>query len=91
MYVEWSNGAQLVSGVRINRQKTDTPIKRLTSYSFYLVFEKISKIKYRSGVGDFRLMDKEVVSRDLKFQKSHDQISKITWPTPFLVKKITWF
>ena len=62
MYEKWQEGYQLVSCIREKRYKVDPLLKRLSSYLFYVVFEMSSKFKYRKGIGDFRLMDKSVVS-----------------------------
>lgn len=62
MYEKWQYGNQLISCVREKRYKADPFFKTLTSNLFYLVFEKSSKFRFKRGIGDFRLMDKKVVS-----------------------------
>ncbi len=57
----WSQGYDVVVGRRVSRLE-DTRLKRLTSGGFYRWFNKISDLKIPDDVGDFRLLDRAVVT-----------------------------
>lgn len=56
----WQQGFKVVLGKRVDRE-SDSCAKRVSAELFYKLHNKISKIKIPENVGDFRLMDKEVV------------------------------
>lgn len=57
---KWREGYDVVYGVRESR-RDDTKLKRSTAQLFYRLFNRISRTKIPSNVGDFRLMDRRVV------------------------------
>lgn len=57
----WRQGFDVVYGVRTSRQ-TDSAMKRSSSNSFYRVFNSVSNIQIPFNAGDFRLMDRRVVT-----------------------------
>ena len=57
---KWIEGAQVVNAKRVNRD-TDSWIKRSTANLFYDVFNSIAHNAIPENVGDFRLLDREVV------------------------------
>ncbi len=57
---EWIKGAQVVNAKRVNRD-SDSWIKRCTANLFYDLFNRISHQEIPRNVGDFRLLDREVV------------------------------
>ena len=57
----WESGAEVVLARRIDRSE-DSWTKRMTSYIFYKLHNAISSIQIPNNVGDFRLMDRKVVS-----------------------------
>lgn len=56
----WQNGAPVVLAQRASRS-SDSPIKRLTASMFYRVHNALSHVKIPHDVGDFRLIDRQVV------------------------------
>lgn len=60
MLEHWRNGAKVVNARRVSRQK-DTWVKRTTARGFYRVFNALAEQAIPQDVGDFRLMDKQVV------------------------------
>lgn len=60
MVSEWLRGAKLVLARRADRSE-DFFLKRITSSLFYRLHNQISEIKIPNNVGDFRLMDRQVV------------------------------
>jgi polyisoprenyl-phosphate glycosyltransferase len=61
MIAKWEEGYQVVYGVRRSR-KGETIFKRATAKVFYRVMERVGDIKVPTDAGDFRLMDRRVVS-----------------------------
>ena len=60
MIAKWQSGAQVVNARRGNRQ-TDTWFKRHTAGMFYRIFNALADQPIPSNVGDFRLLDRQVV------------------------------
>jgi dolichol-phosphate mannosyltransferase len=61
MIEKWHNGAKIVYAKRKKRE-TDTFFKRTTAHLFYDFINALSDIPIPYDVGDFRLIDKEVVT-----------------------------
>jgi len=57
---EWSEGYEMVYGVRNNRDN-ETRLKRGFSQFFYWLMSKITKIDIPNNAGDFRLFDRKVI------------------------------
>ena len=57
----WEGGADVVLAQRSDRQ-SDTPFKRLTANSFYKIYNYFAEVPIPENVGDFRLMDRKVLS-----------------------------
>ena len=61
MLIKYEEGYKVVNAKRVNRKK-DSFLKRTTAAMFYKVIKKLSgKIKVPENVGNYRLLDKEVV------------------------------
>lgn len=60
MMAKWRAGAKLVLAKRRDRS-SDTWLKRLTANGAYWLFSKLTHPQIPQNVGDFRLMDREVV------------------------------
>ena len=61
MIEKYEEGYKVVNGKRVDRKK-DSFLKRTTASMFYKVIKKLSgKIKVPENVGNYRLLDKEVV------------------------------
>lgn len=58
---KWREGYDVVYGVRASRE-SDTLLKRTTARAFYRVFNRIASIPIPQDAGDFRLMDRRVVT-----------------------------
>ena len=58
---KWKEGYDVVYGVRSART-SDTALKRLTAGGFYRVFNRFSRVKLPENAGDFRLLDRRVVT-----------------------------
>ncbi len=61
MLRRWAAGAEIVLARRIDRH-ADSRLKRLTANSFYRLHNKIADHPIPENVGDFRLMDRQVVT-----------------------------
>jgi polyisoprenyl-phosphate glycosyltransferase len=57
---KWLDGAKVVTAVRANRG-SDTALKRFTANCFYSVYNRMSDRAIEKNVGDFRLLDRQVV------------------------------
>ncbi|RLJ59186.1 glycosyltransferase involved in cell wall biosynthesis [Litoreibacter meonggei] len=60
MVEKWQGGAKVVNARRIDRSH-DTWLKRLTANSFYKIFNLLAEQKIPMNVGDYRLLDRQVV------------------------------
>ncbi len=60
MIEKWQQGYNVVFAKR-NLRKGETLIKKLTSYLFYRLLNKLVEVKIPMDTGDFRLMDRKVV------------------------------
>ncbi|WP_397404010.1 glycosyltransferase family 2 protein [Phenylobacterium sp.] len=57
----WEQGYDVVYGVRADRA-SDTPMKRFSAGAFYRLFNRLSDYPIPESTGDFRLMDRAVVT-----------------------------
>ena len=57
---KWLAGAKVVTAVRTDRS-SDTALKRFTARWFYSVYNRLSDRAIDENVGDFRLLDRQVV------------------------------
>ena len=57
---KWREGYDVVNGMRVDRS-TDTVVKRNSSKNFYRLFNRLSHTSLPENVGDFRLMDRQVI------------------------------
>ncbi len=60
MLMHWQEGAKVVNARRASRDK-DSWLKRTSAAAFYKVFNLLADRPIPFGVGDFRLLDREVV------------------------------
>ena len=60
MVAKWRSGAEIVNARRSDRS-SDSWAKRTTAIAFYRVFNYLSDYPMPSDVGDFRLLDRQVV------------------------------
>ena len=79
MVAKWRDGNQVVYGVRRSRAGETGP-KRATSYLFYSLISRISDTEIPRNVGDFRLMDRQVVDVFRQMREYH----------PFFRGMISW-
>lgn len=70
MLAQWEKGAEVVLAQRTDRV-TDGRLQKITAVQFYRFHNKISNIKVPSNVGDFRLMDKAVVTALRQLPENH--------------------
>ncbi|PAK14038.1 glycosyltransferase family 2 protein [Burkholderia ubonensis] len=61
MIEHWRNGAEVVAARRTNRA-CDSFAKRTAAALYYRVHNALSEVKLPENVGDFRLMDRQVVN-----------------------------
>ncbi|MGD0465415.1 MAG: glycosyltransferase family 2 protein [Gammaproteobacteria bacterium] len=57
----WANGADMVYGIRSNRND-ESWIKRILTKSFYTLLNASTKVNITANAGDFRLLDQKTVS-----------------------------
>ena len=60
MVAKWVGGAKAVEAVRMDRS-SDTWFKRVSARGFYSLYNRVADRPIRENVGDFRLLDREVV------------------------------
>lgn len=60
MLAHWTNGAKVVNARRADRA-SDGWVKRKTAQGFYRVFNALAEHRIPQDVGDFRLLDRQVV------------------------------
>jgi polyisoprenyl-phosphate glycosyltransferase len=60
LIAEWQNGYEVVLAKRVNRD-SDSYMKRKTASLFYRLYNAVSDIKLPENVGDFRLIDRQVL------------------------------
>jgi len=75
----WLDGAKMVNAKRISRA-TDNLIKRSTSKAFYKVFNSLCDFHVEPNVGDFRLLDRQVV----------DVLNEMTERVRFMIGLFAW-
>lgn len=66
LIAKWREGYQVVLAMRRDRS-TDTWLKRSTAKAFYKLMAKITHVPIPEDAGDYRLMDRKVVSAILSF------------------------
>lgn len=79
MIAQWRAGAKLVLAKRRDRS-SDTWLKRLTANGAYWLFSKLTHPKIPQNVGDFRLMDRDVV----------DAVKRLPERSRFMKGLFTW-
>lgn len=79
MIDKWRLGYQVVYGKRVSRAG-DSWGKKLMAASFYRLFHAITTINAPLDAGDFRLMDRRVVT----------ELRKMDEPDPFLRGMVSW-
>ncbi len=70
----WNNGSKMVVGKRVDRSD-ESIIKRWTAQIFYSSYNKVADVRIPPNVGDFRLLDKEIVDRVSKINE-HNKFMK---------------
>lgn len=60
LIAEWQNGYEVVLAKRVNRD-SDSYVKRKSASLFYRLYNAVSDIKLPENVGDFRLLDRQVL------------------------------
>jgi dolichol-phosphate mannosyltransferase len=63
---EWRQGAQIVNTIRIDPEGISF-FKKFTSSLFYKIFSFLSGVNMKSGMSDFRLLDRVVLNHILNF------------------------
>ncbi|MFZ3581669.1 glycosyltransferase family 2 protein [Loktanella sp. DJP18] len=79
MIAVWRQGAQVVSARR-RRREGETFFKRATAKLYYQLLSRLSPVKMLEDVGDFRLIDRQVVDA-LRSMKEHNRYLRgmISW------------
>lgn len=57
----WADGYDMVYGIRLDRE-SESRVKRNFAKLFYWLMRKIAKVDMPNNAGDFRLMDRKIVS-----------------------------
>jgi dolichol-phosphate mannosyltransferase len=60
MIDKWKEGWEIVSGKRVGRDN-ETLFKRISAYLFYRMLRPLTSVEIAPDVGDFRLLDRQVV------------------------------
>ncbi|WP_321330289.1 glycosyltransferase family 2 protein [uncultured Ilyobacter sp.] len=69
MIEEWENDHDDVYAKRVSR-KGETWLKKMTSYLFYRVLEKVSRVPIQKDTGDFRLLSKKALKSLIQLRES---------------------
>lgn len=69
MIAKWKEGYEVVYARRLSRAG-ESKLKRLTAHLFYRIIGRISSVKIPADVGDFRLIDRKVLTA---FQQMPEQ------------------
>jgi glycosyltransferase involved in cell wall biosynthesis len=69
----WEDGAHVVYAQRASRQ--DTPLKRATAHAYYRILARLADIEIPRDTGDFRLMDRTVVT-ELNKHREHNRFMR---------------
>jgi glycosyltransferase involved in cell wall biosynthesis len=67
MLAMWESGVDVVYAQR--RTRKDTRLKRFTAYVFYWLLGRLASIEIPRNTGDFRLMDRRVVSEVNRYRE----------------------
>lgn len=79
MLEKWRQGYDVIYGQRVNRGG-ETRAKRFFAYSFYRLLSKITKIMIVPDTGDFRLMDRRVLTALNRMRERHRFIrGMVSW------------
>jgi polyisoprenyl-phosphate glycosyltransferase len=70
MIDKWREGYEVVLACRTNRE-SDTWLKRATANGFYWIHNLLAHPKIPANVGDFRLMDRQVVEALKRLPETH--------------------
>lgn len=76
----WMKGARIVNAVRSGR-RSDSAFKRGTARAFYKIYNSLSADPIAPDVGDFRLLDREVINK----------INEMPERTRFMKGLFSWF
>jgi glycosyltransferase involved in cell wall biosynthesis len=74
LVLKWQEGAKVVNARRTDRS-SDSWLKRQTSSWFYRIYNRVAEYPILPDVGDFRLLDREVVEV-LKLLNENNRFSK---------------
>jgi len=66
---QWESGFDVVYAQR--RTRKDTAFKKITANGFYWLLHKVAEIEIPRNTGDFRLIDKKVVTALNQFREHH--------------------
>jgi glycosyltransferase involved in cell wall biosynthesis len=89
MIARWLAGAKVVNARRARRDG-DSRLKSLTANAFYRVFNAMAEQPIPSGVGDFRLFDREVVQAIRKLgERSRFNKALFSW-VGFEAEEVTY-
>ena len=66
----WESGAGVAFAQR--RTRRDSPFKRGTAHAFYRLLSRLASVEIPRNVGDFRLLDRQVVAEVVRYRE-HDR------------------
>ncbi|HEX4688042.1 MAG TPA: glycosyltransferase family 2 protein [Nocardioides sp.] len=66
----WESGADVAFAQR--RTRRDSPFKRGTAHAFYRLLSRLASVEIPRNVGDFRLLDRQVVAEVIRYRE-HDR------------------
>ena len=66
----WESGADVAFAQR--RTRRDSPFKRGTAHAFYRLLSRLASVEIPRNVGDFRLLDRQVVAEVVRYRE-HDR------------------
>jgi polyisoprenyl-phosphate glycosyltransferase len=67
---DWQDGNDVVYGTRASRCG-ETRLKRFTSYAFYRVIQRLSRVQIPADTGDFRLLSRRAVDALRSLREQH--------------------
>jgi glycosyltransferase involved in cell wall biosynthesis len=70
LIAKWREGSDVVYARRISRQG-EGPLKRTTSWLFYRVLQRVSRVRIPEDTGDFRLLSRRAVEALGRLREQH--------------------
>ena len=85
---KWKNGADIVYGIRAEREESF--VLRAARKLYYKFLSKITYVNYPENVGDFQLIDKKVLNTLKKYDDANPFMRLMTFDTGFKSQGVSY-